>query len=123
VTNAHTITGRIGQDPVLRYSASGVAVLSLSIAVNRNTKNANGAWVEETTWWDVKTFKSLAEQIASMVKKGDHVIASGRIEISSYEKDGIKRKAIALIADSFGASILPVYSKSEDAHAIEDELV
>ena len=120
MTNDHTIAGRIGQDPVLRYSASGVAFLSLSIAVNRSTKNATGAWVEETTWWDVTTFKSLAEQIADTVKKGDHVIASGRIEISSYEKDGIKRKAIALIANSFGTSILPVYKKSENAPAYED---
>ena len=102
-----TITGRLGSDPEVRYTNTGTAVAELSVAVNRGKKQPDGTWIDETTWWNVKAWSNLADDVmASGLSKGQLVICSGRVEIRDYEtKDGRKGKAIELIADEIGSSI------------------
>ena len=103
--SSYTVAGRVGRDPEIRYTASGTAVADLSVAVNRGKKQPDGTWLDETTWWNVKAFKNLAEDISTSITKGQLVVVTGRIEISEWEKDGIKRKSITLLADDLGLSV------------------
>ena len=101
-----TIVGRIGRDPDLRFSASGVAVLNVSVAVSRRKGKGDDA-TEETVWYDVKCFRELAEHVAESISTGDEVIAMGYIEEPrTYQtKAGDTRISLPFIANFFGPNL------------------
>ena len=51
--NRVILLGNLTRDPELRYLQSGMAVADIGLAVNDRRKNANGEWIEETTFVDV----------------------------------------------------------------------
>jgi single-strand DNA-binding protein len=59
--NRVILVGNLTRDPELRYIASGTAVTDVGLAVNDRRKNANGEWVEETTFVDVTLWARTAE--------------------------------------------------------------
>jgi len=101
-----TIIGRVGKDPEVRYSASGVATCRFSVAVNRR-KKVGEEWTDETLWMDLTCFKDLAENAASSVSKGSEIIAHGYLEeIRTYEKkDGTLGVSLPFIANDLGLSL------------------
>lgn len=101
-----TITGRIGQEPKLAFSQTGMAYLKLSVATEKS-KKSNGGWENETIWLDVTAFGELAEHGAETLSKGDLVIAHGEIEPprTFEKKDGTTGVSIGFIADELGASL------------------
>jgi single-strand DNA-binding protein len=102
-----TTTGRLVADPKLRYSPSGVAVVNLTVASNDRRRADDGTWSDgETTFLDVVAFKQLAEAIVEAgLSKGDAVFAMGKLQQSSWEKDGQKRSKLELLADVFGPDL------------------
>ena len=90
--------GRLVRDPEMRYSQSGVAVTSFTIAIDRKFKNAQGE--KETDFIQVKCFKQLAELVANYLAKGKLAGVSGRLQTGSYtDKEGVKRYTSDIIAD------------------------
>lgn len=75
--------GRLTKEPELRYTTSGVAVTSFSIAVNRTFKNAEGEY--EADFINCVAYKHQAETIAKYIKKGDRLGIEARIQTRSYE--------------------------------------
>ena len=100
--NNITIVGNIGQEPELRYTQAGKAVLSFSVGTSM-LKGADKT--KETTWHDCIAFGEEAENIAASCKKGTRVIVVGRIEKTSYEKDGKKNYRVQIVANEVGVSI------------------
>jgi len=99
--NTITIVGTLGRDLELKFSNSGTAWATGSVAVSRKVKEE-----EVTTWFNIKLFGSMAENAVNSFKKGNRVICVGRIDIRSYETDnGEKRNATELIVDEIGASV------------------
>ena len=74
-----TIVGNVGRDPEMRYTPSGQAVTSFSVATNRQYTANSGEAVKETTWFRVTTWGKLAETCNKFVKKGMKVLVEGRI--------------------------------------------
>lgn len=100
-----TLVGTTGKDPELRFTGSGSAVASFSMAVNRRYQ-VSGEWKEETSWFDVVAWGSLAENVAASVTKGTRVIVSGRLNQRSWEsKEGEKRYAVEVVADAIGPEL------------------
>ena len=94
-----TILGRLGTDPALRYTPSGVAVCNFNVAVNRRWSDAEGDAHEETTWFKVVTWQGLADSCAQYLKKGRLVLVNGRIRTRQYQDpDGLTRQAWELVA-------------------------
>ena len=94
-----TILGRLGTDPTLRYTPSGVQVCNFSVAVNRRWSDAEGDAHEETTWFKVVTWQGLADTCAQYLKKGRLVLVNGRIRTRQYQDpDGVTRQAWELVA-------------------------
>lgn len=86
------------RDCELRYSGSGVAVSSFTLAVSRRFKNAQGE--KETDFIQVKCFKQLAELCANALAKGNKAAVTGSLQISSYtDKEGNKKYSTDVIAD------------------------
>lgn len=99
MSNNITITGRIAQDPELRFAQSGKAMCNLSIPDQERKKNDRGEWEDAsaTTWFRVTLFDDAAEAFAEVGKKGDEVIATGRLVTREWEgKEGDTRSSLEL---------------------------
>ena len=97
--NRVTVIGRLTADPVLRYTQSGLAVCTFTLAVDRPFKGQNGE--KETDFLDVQTWRKLGENCANYLTKGKMAAVEGRLQVRSYEaKDGSKRKAVEIVADN-----------------------
>jgi len=77
----HTIiiVGNVGKDPEMRYTPSGQAVTSFSVATNRQYTTGGGEQVKETVWFRVTTWGKQAEVCNQYVKKGMKVLVEGRL--------------------------------------------
>jgi len=105
--NNVTLIGNITRDPELRFTASGQALATFGLAVNRRWQNRQTqAWEEATSYFDVVCWAQLAENAAESLPKGTRVIVTGRMEQRSWEtQEGEKRSKIEVIADELGPSI------------------
>jgi single-strand DNA-binding protein len=100
--NSLTIIGNATREPELRYTASGAAVCSFSVAWNR--KDQEGADV--ASFFDVTCWRDLAEHVSESVTKGMRVIVYGRIEQESWTTDNDeKRTKVKVIADDVAPSL------------------
>ena len=98
-------TGRLVADPQLQHTHNGTAVVSVTIACDRDVKKEDGT--RETDFIDVTAWRGDAEFLSKYFTKGAMVTVTGRLAIESYtDKDGIKRKASKIVADGiyFGES-------------------
>jgi len=77
----HTIVivGNVGRDAEMRYTPSGAAVASFSVATNRQYTASNGEQVKETVWFRVSAWGKQAEICNQYVKKGMKVLVEGRL--------------------------------------------
>ncbi len=77
----HTIiiVGNLGKDPEMRYTPSGQAVTSFSVASNRKYTSSNGEQVNETIWFRVSAWGKQAEICNQYLKKGSKVLIEGRL--------------------------------------------
>ncbi|HTX78033.1 MAG TPA: single-stranded DNA-binding protein [Longilinea sp.] len=79
------IVGNVGRDPEMRYTPSGQAVTSFSVATSRNYNNSQGQQVKETIWFRISAWGKLAETCSQYLHKGSKVLIEGRLtpDISS----------------------------------------
>jgi single-strand DNA-binding protein len=73
------IAGNVGRDPEMRYTPSGQAVTSFSVAVNESYTNNNGEKVKKTIWFRVSAWGKQAETCNQYVKKGQMILVEGRL--------------------------------------------
>ena len=73
------IVGNVGKDPEMRYTPSGQAVTSFSVASNRKYTSSNGEQVSETIWFRVSAWGKQAETCNQYLKKGSRVLIEGRL--------------------------------------------
>ncbi|HXF99885.1 MAG TPA: single-stranded DNA-binding protein [Bacteroidota bacterium] len=99
--NKVMLIGNLGKDPELRYTASGVAVASFTVATNESWKDQDGNMQERTEWHNVVAWRKLAEICGEWLKKGRRVYVEGRIQTRSYDdkNTGQKRYVTEIIAD------------------------
>ena len=104
--NHITIMGRLTRDPELRRTASGVAVASFTLAVDRDFSGKDGG-EKETDFIDCVAWRQTGEFVSKYFTKGRMAVASGRLQIRSWtDKDGNKRRTAEVVADNvyFGDS-------------------
>jgi len=110
-----TLIGNITRDPELRFTPSGQAVATFGLAVSRRWQNRQSQeWEESTSFFDVVSWGSLAENVADSLPKGARVLVSGRLDQRSWEtQDGEKRSKIEVVADEVGPSLRWAIAKPE----------
>ena len=94
------IIGNVGRDPEMRYTQSGVAVCSFSVAVSRRwmDKNSNEQR-EKTTWFKVSAWRQLGETANQYVHKGMQIMVAGEVDASAYVgQDGQPRASLEITA-------------------------
>ncbi len=96
--NTVLLFGNLGSDPELRQTTNG-AVLKLSLATSHGWLDKEKQKQEKTTWHRVTVFGPRGEGLAKILQKGSKLLVKGRIETSTYEKDGQKRYSTEIIAE------------------------
>lgn len=74
-----TIVGYLGSDPDMRYTPSGQAVTSFSVASSRKYTNNSGQQIDETTWFRISVWGAQAETCNQYLSKGRPVLVVGRL--------------------------------------------
>jgi single-strand DNA-binding protein len=104
--NTVTVVGNLTRDPELRYTPTGQAVVKFGIAVNRLYTNRTGDKVEQTDFFTVNAWRSLAENVFLSLKSGARVLVTGRIQSRTWEtEDGAKRTVVEIDAEEVAASL------------------
>ncbi|GAX07023.1 single-stranded DNA-binding protein [Secundilactobacillus pentosiphilus] len=98
--NRAVLTGRLTRDVELRYTQSGVAAGSFTLAVDRNFKNANNE--RESDFINCVIWRKSAENFANFTHKGSLVGIDGRIQTRNYEnKQGQRVYVTEVVVDNF----------------------
>ncbi len=105
--NTVTVVGNITSDPELRFTAGGQAMAKFGLAVNRRWQNrSTQQWEEDTSFFNITTWREQAENAANCLRKGARVIVTGRLQQRSWETpEGQKRSIVEIQADEIGPSL------------------
>ncbi len=97
--NKVMIIGHLGRDPEMRYTPSGRPVTTFSVATSRSWHSADGERHEETEWFNVVAWGSLAEICNQYLRKGQQVYIEGRLQTRRWEDtEGNKHFTTELVA-------------------------
>lgn len=89
--NKAIIVGNLGMDPELKYTSSGTAVCSFSMATSESFKDRDGQQQERTEWHRVVVWGKLAEICGQYLSKGRQVYVEGSIRTNTWDDNGVKR--------------------------------
>jgi single-strand DNA-binding protein len=114
--NTVVLTGRVVNELDLRTLANGTTVTTVTIAVDRDYKDAKGEKISD--FFDVTVWRQQAEFITQYANKGDLVGVAGQIQKRNYEKDGQKIWVTEIVAKEI--QILSRKEK-ENEHTVNDK--
>ena len=131
--NKVMLIGNLGKDPELRYTTSGVAVATFSLATNESWRDQDGNTQERTEWHNIVAWRKLAEICGEWLKKGKKVYIEGRIQTRSYDdkNTGARRYITEIVADNMimldsrgttEASQAPVVAETSSQTAPDEDL-
>ena len=103
-----TVVGNLTNDPELRFTPSGAAVASFTVASTpRTLDKATNEWKDgEALFLRCSIWRQAAENVAESLQRGARVIVQGRLKQRSFEtKEGEKRSVIELEVDEIGPSL------------------
>jgi single-strand DNA-binding protein len=94
--NRTELAGNLGSDPETRFTATGSAVVTASIAVHTSYK-VGEEWNERTDWFRLVAFGEAGEAL-SRFQKGERIRVVGRLQSSSYtDREGLKRSSVEVV--------------------------
>jgi single-strand DNA-binding protein len=103
-----TVVGNLTADPELRFTQSGAAVTSFTVASTPRTfDRQSGEWKDgEALFLRCNVWRQVAENVAESLKRGNRVLVSGRLRQRQFEtKEGEKRSVVELEVDEIGPSL------------------
>lgn len=110
--NNANIFGRLTKDPGIRYTQSGKAVASFTVAVNRIHKNADGS--SEADFINCVAWNDTAEYLKEYASKGMQCAVSGRIQTRNYDdRDGKKVWVTEIVASDVNLVFPPKESSQQ----------
>ena len=98
--NHVTISGNLTRDAEIKRTASGMAIVTFTVAVNERRKNnQTGEWDDYANFVDVTWFGTRAEKCAGVLVKGAKVTVEGHLRQERWEREGQKHSKICVILD------------------------
>lgn len=114
--NRVELIGNLTRDPELRYTPNGAAVATFGIATNR-TYVTDGERKEEVDFHRLVAWNKLAELCNQLLKKGNRVFISGRLQTRSWEQDGVQKQITEIVIED----MILLSPKLEGAPVAPDE--
>ena len=101
--NKVILVGNLTRDPELKYTAKGMAIAKLGLAVNRVWRSEAGESKEEVTFVDIDAFGKQAETISQYLKKGSPLLVEGRLRLDQWDdkQTGQKRSRLGVVLEAF----------------------
>jgi single-strand DNA-binding protein len=109
--NAVQLIGRLVKDADLSYVGNETPLLKFSMAVNKS-KKVDGKYIDTGHFFNVVMWGKLGESLSKYMLKGKRLAITGSLDQSRWEKDGQKRSAVQVIADSI--QLLDSNKKTDD---------
>jgi single-strand DNA-binding protein len=98
--NKVILVGRLGRDPEMRTTNSGLAIANIRLATTERRKDQDGNWGEHTEWHTVVAFGKTAESAGRFLTKGRQVYVEGRLRTRKWQdKDGRDRYSTEVTCD------------------------
>ncbi len=98
--NKAIIVGNLGRDPEVRYTPSGQAVATFTVATNERWTDKSGQPQERTEWHRIVVWGKQAENCGQYLRKGRPVYIEGRIQTREWtDKEGQKRYTTEIVAN------------------------
>jgi single-strand DNA-binding protein len=85
MVNKVILIGNLGSDPEIRYTTSGTAVATLSLATNRRWKDRDGNMQDETEWHRVIVWAKSAEFCGNFLARGSKIYIEGRLQTRKWQ--------------------------------------
>ena len=99
--NRVILMGNLTRDPDVRSTgASGMKVARLGLAVNERRKDRGGQMQDFPVFIDVDAWDKLAELCGQYLSKGSPILVEGRLQMDSWEKDGVKHQKLKVRAST-----------------------
>lgn len=118
--NRVELIGNLTRDPELRYTPTGSAVVTFSIATNR-TYTVDGEKKEDVDFHRIVAWNKLAELCSQLLKKGNRVFVSGRLQNRSWEgNDGQQRNTTEIVIEDM--IILTAKMGSDSADEFSEDI-
>jgi single-strand DNA-binding protein len=120
--NSVQLIGNVGQDPELRYTTAGQAVVNLSLATNEVFTDKEGKRQKRTEWHRLVCWGKVAEIVNQYVRQGDKLGVEGKLQTRKWtDKQGEKRTSVEVTV--LKVHLLGNRHAEEEAppHADEDE--
>jgi len=106
--NTVCISGRLGEDPKLKYFESGALKADLSVGVNKYSAKQEK---EVVTWHKVTAWGNKAKYISDVAKSGAFVVIQGTLEKDTYQDEaGNNRASVYVLVDE-----IKIQNKKEQA--------
>ena len=118
--NRLMLSGNLGSNPELRYTANGSEVATFSLATSHKYTTSSGEKREETTWFKVSAFGKTAVSCNEYLERGSFVVVLGRLKASPWVgKDGRGQAGLECVAESveFGPRRVGKIDSGPDATA------
>ncbi len=94
------VIGNLGNDPELRYTPTGQALLQMNVASNYRVRSQAGEWTDKVEWVRVTVFGNRAESLSNLLKKGMRIFADGRLEARPWtSREGELRAGLEMVAN------------------------
>ena len=123
--NRITVMGRLVRDPELRHTQSGIPVCSITIACDRDYKDANGD--KATDFIDIVAWRNTADFVSRYFTKGRMAVIDGRLQLRDWtDREGNRRRSAEILANSVNfrrqpppaAEHTPKYQLDESFHCL-----
>jgi single-strand DNA-binding protein len=97
--NKVILVGNVGKDPEVRYTQTGTAVATFSLATSDRIKR-NDQWEDRTEWHNIVAWGRTAETCGQWVKKGTQLFVDGRIQTRKWQdRDGNNRYTTEIVVN------------------------
>lgn len=98
--NKVMLMGHLGKDPEVRYTSSGTAVASCSLATSEKYKDRDGNSQEKTEWHNLVFWGRIAEICGEYLSKGKLIFVEGRLQTRKWQdRDGNDRYTTEIVCD------------------------
>lgn len=100
--NTCMLSGNLGNDAEVKYTAGGMAITVFSLAVNHRRKQQDGSYADETSWVDCTIFGKRGESLQAngYLQKGAKLAVVGHLRMSTWEADGQRHRKLEVIVDN-----------------------
>ena len=98
--NKAMLLGRLGKEPELKHTPSGIAICSFPLATSEKIKK-DEEWEERTEWHNILVFGWQAKSCAKFLEKGSMVFIEGKIQTRKYkDKNENDRYVFEIVAEN-----------------------